>query len=91
MIPEPIPLIQVSLETGKIKNALEVAKWLRRNSESWKRIEDIAQLRKATCMETMEMLALTLGLLLEAERRAAIEREARTPTRIIVIDPFANP
>ena len=85
----PIPTIQLSPDTGTIINALDLAAWLRRNSQSWTQIESIAQHRKMTRMETLELLALTLGLQLEQDRMDAIERERRTIRPIIVIDPTA--
>jgi hypothetical protein len=84
-----IPTIQLSPDTGTIINALDLAAWLRRNSRSWTQIESIAQHRKMTRMETLELLALTLGLQLEQDRKDAVDRELRTIRPIIVIDPTA--
>jgi hypothetical protein len=84
-----IPTIQLSPDTGTIINALDLAAWLRRNSRSWTQIESIAQHRKMTRMETLELLALTLGLQLEQDRMDAVERVRRTIQHTIAIDPTA--
>lgn len=85
----PIPTIQLSPDTGTIINALDLAAWLRRNSWVWRQIETLAQHRKMTRMETLELLALTLGLQLEQDRMDAVDRELRNIRRKIVIDPTA--
>lgn len=84
-----IPTIQLSPDTGTITNALDIAAWLRCNSWVWRQIETLAQHRKMTRMETLELLALTLGLQLEHARMDAVERELRTIRPMIVIDPTA--
>lgn len=70
MKPPAIPTIHLSPDTGTITNALDLAAWLRCNSPAWAATEAIARNHQMTRMETLELLALTLGLQLEQQRAA---------------------
>ena len=69
----PIPPIHLTPDTGTISNALDLAAWLRHYSPAWVATESLARKHGMTRIETLELLALTLGLQLEHARRQGLD------------------